>query len=178
MTFDNYSIRLIRTEDTVQLLELINTNRTRISNYFQKTSKAVYDKSSAKTYIKESISAANRKEHFCFVIEDTLEHKLSGVIFLKKFDWAIPKCELGYFIDKDKEGKGITTKALAEIINYCFDSLKLNKLFLRAAVDNFQSKKVAEKNGFIIEGILRKDFKTQDGVLIDVVYYGLLREKG
>lgn len=177
MTFDNYSIRLIHPDDTEQLLALINANRTRISNYFQKTSKAVYDKSSSKAYIKASIKAANLKEHYCFVIEDPLEHKLSGVIFLKKFDWAIPKCELGYFIDKDKEGKGITTKALAEIINYCFDSLKLNKLFLRAAVDNFQSKKVAEKNGFITEGILRKDFKTQDGVLIDVAYYGLLREK-
>ncbi len=175
LTFDNYKIRLIRPEDTIQLLELVNTNRTRISNYFQKTSKAVYDKNSAKAWIKDRIISANKKEHYCFIIEDTFEHKLSGVVFLKNFDWAIPKCEIGYFIDKNKEGKGITTKATAEIIKFCFDNLKLNKLFLRAAIDNFSSKKVAEKNGFLPEGILRNDFKTEKGILIDVVYYGLLR---
>lgn len=177
MTFDNYIIRLIRQEDAEQFLELVMANRPYISNYFQTTSKTVYDKKSAKEYIKTKINLANDKVHYCFVIEDISEHKLSGSLFLKNFDWTIPKCELGYFIDKNKEGKGITTKATAEIIKFCFDRLKLNKLFLRAAADNFPSRKVAEKNGFIAEGIIRNDFKTENGVLIDVVYYGLLREQ-
>jgi ribosomal-protein-serine acetyltransferase len=167
---------LIHTEDVDQFLELITANRTRISEYFPKTAKAVYDKTSTTAFIKAKNNSANEKDNYCFVIEDTLEHKLSGVIFLKSFDWTIPKCELGYFIDKNKEGKGITTKAISEIIKFCFGELKLNKLFLRAARDNFSSKKVAEKNGFIAEGILRKDFKTENRNLIDVIYYGLLKE--
>jgi len=113
---------------------------------------------------------------YCFIIEDVKEGKLAGAIFLKNFDFTIPKCELGYFIDKEYEGKGVTSKATTKIVRYCFDNLKLNKIFLRAAATNFPSKKVAEKNGFITEGILRKDFKTEAGELIDVVYYGLLKE--
>ena len=177
MTFDNYKIRLIRIEDGEQFLRLITANRARIAEYFPKTSKAVFDKISAIEYIKLKINAADENEHFCFIIEDDAEHKLSGVIFLKNFDWTIPKCELGYFIDKDMEGKGITTKAISEIIKFSFDKLKLNKLFLRTALTNFSSKKVAEKNGFLAEGILRKDFKTETGELIDVVYYGLIKEQ-
>jgi ribosomal-protein-serine acetyltransferase len=176
MTFDNYSIRLIRSEDAEQLLELVTDNKTRISNYLPKTANSVYDATSAALFIKAKNDSANQKEHYCFVIEDIKEHKLSGLIFLKSFDWTIPKCELGYFIDKNKEGQGITSKAVSEIIKFCFNNLKLNRLFLRAAVDNFGSKKVAENNGFIAEGILRKDYKTGSGELIDVVYYGLLKE--
>lgn len=176
MTFDNYTLRLICLDDAEQFLELISSNRTRISEYFPKTAMSVYDRVSAIEYVKAKNIAANEKDHFCFIIEDTLEKKLSGVIFLKSFDWTIPKCELGYFIDKDKEGQGITSKAISEIIKFCFDNLKLNKLFLRTALANSGSKKVAEKNDFIVEGILRKDFKTENEELIDVVYYGLLRK--
>ena len=176
MTFDNYTLRLICPDDSEQFLELISSNRKRISEYFPKTAKSVYDKVSATEYVKAKNIAANEKDHFCFVIEDTHENKLSGVIFLKSFDWTIPKCELGYFIDKDKEGQGIISKAISEIIKFCFDNFKLNKLFLRTALVNLGSKRVAEKNGFIVEGILRKDFKTENGELIDVVYYGLVRE--
>jgi RimJ/RimL family protein N-acetyltransferase len=53
--------------------------------------------------------------------------------------------------------------------------LKLNKLYLRVSGDNKASQRVAEKNGFRTEGTLRSDFKTSDGKLIDLIYYGLLR---
>ena len=33
----------------------------------------------------------------------------------------------------------------------------------------------AEKNKFKVEGVLRKDFKTSEGKLIDVMYYGLIQ---
>jgi RimJ/RimL family protein N-acetyltransferase len=51
----------------------------------------------------------------------------------------------------------------------------LNKIFMRIAEDNVSSRRVAEKNEFKIEGVLRKDFKTAEGKLIDVVYYGLIQ---
>ena len=69
------------------------------------------------------------------------------------------------------------TKALAEMINYCFGTLKLNKLFLRSSPLNFGSIKAAEKNGFKLEGFMRKDFKNGNGVLIDIAYYGLLNKE-
>ena len=83
---------------------------------------------------------------------------------------------MGYFIDKDYEGKGIITKGLSQVIRFCFDTLKLKKLFLRIDPDNFPSKRVAEKNGFIVEGTLRSEYRTGNGDLIDLVYYGLVNE--
>jgi ribosomal-protein-serine acetyltransferase len=127
-------------------------------------------------YIDQKILQAEAKENFCFVIEDPEEEQLVGAVFLKSFDWSVPKCELAYFIDREYEGMGVISGSLKQMINYCFNTLKINKLFLRTAIDNAASKRVAEKNGFIPEGILRKDFMTEKGKLIDVVYYGLVRE--
>jgi ribosomal-protein-serine acetyltransferase len=176
MTFDNYIVRLINKKDASSFNSLVSNNKSRINNYLPKTTKANSDLESTVLYIDQKIEQAEAKENFCFVIEDVEANELVGAIFLKSFDWSVPKCELGYFIDEKYEGKGVISKALKEIIDYCFLILKLNKLFLRTAVDNIGSKKVAEKNGFVKEGMLRKDFMTESGELIDVIYYGLLKE--
>jgi len=177
MQFGNYIIRLISKEDAVLFFKLICNNTNRLNNYLPKTTKANSSLEFTKIYIDQKIHQAEAKENFCFVLEDIITKDLVGAIFLKSFDWSVPKCELAYFIDKNHEGKGVISKALKEIIDYCFSTLKLNKLFLRTAMDNEGSKKVAEKNGFVQEGILRKDFMTKESELIDVIYYGLVNEK-
>jgi ribosomal-protein-serine acetyltransferase len=176
MIVDNYLIRLINKDDAQAFHGIISENKKRISNYLPKTTLANSDLESTIIYIDQKMQQAEAKENFCFVIENIENHELVGAVFLKSFDWSVPKCELGYFVDYKSEGKGIISKALKQIINYCFSVLRLNKLFLRTAIDNTGSKKVAEKNGFIKEGILRKDFMTENGELIDVIYYGLVKE--
>jgi RimJ/RimL family protein N-acetyltransferase len=175
MTFDHYLLRPLRSDDALQLLRLVAANRERISNYLPKTAKSIYDKSSAKNYIREKLKNERDKREFCFLVVDTVTQEPCGAVFLKNFEWTIPKCELGYFIDKEYEGKGVISGAIKEITRFCFEELKLNKLFLRSATDNPGSRRIAEKNGFIQEGVLRKDFMTEKGELIDVVYYGLVK---
>ena len=95
---------------------------------------------------------------------------------MKNLDWNVPKAELGYYIDRKYEGKGITTKALTRIISFCFNDLQLSKLYIRTHEENISSRKVAERNGFTLEGTIRKDYKTTDGRLVDLMYFGLVRE--
>jgi RimJ/RimL family protein N-acetyltransferase len=42
----------------------------------------------------------------------------------------------------------------------CFDLLGLNKVFLRTIVGNDRSTRLAERFGFIKEGVLREEFLT------------------
>ena len=118
---------------------------------------------------------ADKKEHFCFVIEDE-NNNLQGLLIIKNIDWRVPKGELAYFIDRGLEGKGIMTKALTHLANWCFQTLGINKLFILTATGNEASRKTDEKNGFEIEGILRKNFRIASGDLVDMVYYGLLKK--
>ena len=94
------------------------------------------------------------------------------MVFIKNIDWRIPKCELGYFIDKSFEGKGIMSKVIDDTISYCFNDLKMEKIFLKIGPENIGSKRIAERKGFVLEGVLRKEFRLETNELVDVEYYG------
>jgi len=53
-------------------------------------------------------------------------------------------------------GKGVATFAISKIISLARSKYKLNKLFAGVADKNEGSKKVLEKNGFILEGVRKK----------------------
>ena len=176
MKFDHFSLRLPEMKDASQVLELILSNKARLIDYFPVSAGSITDIRSVKNYITEKIKQAKLKTAYAYLIIDDTTAKSIGFVFIKNIDWSVPKAELAYFIDKNYEGKGITSKALQKIIAHCFITLNMEKLFLRAAADNAASRKVALKNGFVQEGILRNDFRTFDGRLIDLYYYGLVKE--
>ncbi len=60
-------------------------------------------------------------------------------------------------------------------INIAFNEVGLNKVYCRVAPNNIASNRVAQKNGFELEGVLKQEFRIQDGSLIDLNYYGLLK---
>jgi len=175
MTFDNFAIRPVNIEDAKGYLHLINSNRDRIEKYFPKTARTVTNTQNAVSHLIERVAQSERKEFILFLITETTTENIVGIVFLKDINWNIPKAELGFFVDRNYEGKGITTRSLFVVIEYPFKTLKLNKLFMRIGKENLSSQRVAEKNGFLLEGVLRNDFKAFDGSLVDMNYYGLLR---
>ncbi|MDR3289679.1 MAG: GNAT family N-acetyltransferase [Rickettsiales bacterium] len=73
------------------------------------------------------------------------EEKLVGVIALMTYnDVATKGAELAYWISKDMGGKGIMTKCVKKIEEYCFTKLNLDKLFILALAENIPSRKIPE----------------------------------
>ncbi len=187
MAFFNYSImitgnekiiiRSIEKRDAEKYFNLINENRDRISKYFPKTVSSNKDLSSTIQFTDLRISLSEKNEFFTYLIEERVTEKIIGSVFLKDIDWHIGKGEMGFFIDRNYEGKGIITKAVGLVTDHLFANKNLNKIFLRISRDNYGSLRVAEKNRFTREGVLRSDFKTFDGELIDVMYFGLLKDE-
>ncbi|MDE7182427.1 MAG: GNAT family N-acetyltransferase [Clostridia bacterium] len=56
--------------------------------------------------------------------------------------------EIGYVLSKDYWGQGLMPEAVNAILNYCFNVLGLDALTVTHFIDNSQSKRVIEKNGF------------------------------
>ncbi len=172
--FKDFKFRLLTTNDGAKLLELINRNRQRLVDYFPVTSSAITNLDSSFKYVDQYLGMEARKEQFILVLEDK-DNLLQGMILIKNIDWRVPKAELAYFIDKSLQGKGIMTRALEATVRYGFEELGMNRLFIITSVDNHSSRKIAEKNGFEAEGLLRKNFRISSGELIDNVYYGKLK---
>jgi len=172
---NNLTLRALSSADAKPLFDLIDRNRAHLADYFPQTSANITTQEACAVYLSKKMAEAAERDCFCFVLEDD-SGKLQGYITIKNIDWTIPKCELAYFIDKDRQGQGIMSKALSAAVAHCFNELHMNKIYLITSTDNHPSRKIAEKTGFEVEGILRSNFKIASGALVDMVYYGILRK--
>lgn len=69
---------------------------------------------------------------------------------------------VGYWIDRDRAGQGLTPTAVALATDYCFQVMGLHRMEINLRPENGPSRRVAEKLGFRLEG-LRRDFLHIDG---------------
>lgn len=168
------TIRPIITEDREQFYQLVQNNKERLMDYFPITIEKAISAEVAGESIKMYNLLALKNELHVFVVENN-EKEIIGIIFLKNIDAKTSKCEIAYFIDKNHENKGYTTMAIQQAVDNAFSNLNLNKVYCRVATDNTASNKVAIKNGFQLEGVLKQEFRIHDGSLIDLNYYGRLK---
>lgn len=176
ITFDNYIIRPITLEDTENYFYLIDNNRAEFEVWFPGTAKGSETLESTREHLAKRVRQSASKEFFLYVILND-DKEIIGGIFIKGINFEIGRGTIGYYIDKKYRGKGIGSKCVGEMVKYFFSEMKLNRICLQAAPENKASQRVAEKNNFTKEGILRSEFKTYNGTLKDLIHYGLLKSE-
>lgn len=175
MKFNNWKLDKIENIRFDEFFDLIDNNRNRIKKTFPVTVSNCVDLKTTEESITKNTQIEKEKTGYYYYVRNLETNKLIGYLGIKKIDYHISKCEIFYFIDKDFEGQGIISKAVSEVIGFCFNELKMNKVFICTSKINFASQQIALKNGFAQEGILREEFKNHQGILEDVVYFGLLK---
>jgi RimJ/RimL family protein N-acetyltransferase len=85
------------------------------------------------------------------------------------------RAEISYWLGARFWGQGIMSDAVRLYVEYAFSELDLLRLTAHTFEFNVGSARVLEKNGFKLEGRLRKHFR-KDGELLDARIYGLLRD--
>lgn len=76
---------------------------------------------------------------------------------LHDIDWAIPKFEIGYWIDSRFSGKGYATETAQRLADFAFKELGAKRVEIRCDAKNSRSRAVAERSGFKLEGILEQE---------------------
>jgi len=174
MQFDNFSIRPLTLDDLEAYFQMVEKNRSRLEDFFTGTVSRTKTLGDTQEFISEMAQRAIDKTYFAYLIIDDTDNSIIGFMDLKNLDWNIPKSEMGVYVDEDYASKGLTTKAFRLFCEFCFEEYKFKKLFLRTHPTNLAARKIAEKCGFEVEGIIKRDYKTTSGEIIDLVYYGRL----
>ncbi|MHB8777975.1 MAG: GNAT family N-acetyltransferase [Anaerolineales bacterium] len=85
--------------------------------------------------------------------------------------------ELGIMIgDKSEWDKGYGSEVMLLLLRHGFETLNLNRAFLRVYVDNVRAVRSYEKAGFVLEGHLRKA-RYKFGKYEDVLIMSVLRSE-
>jgi RimJ/RimL family protein N-acetyltransferase len=120
-----------------------------------------------------------RQAHAKFLTREDLRfhiyHKEQGFFIgstgLHYIDWEVPKFEIGYWIKTNESKKGYVTEAAKALAQFAFRELNAKRVEIQCDSRNEQSRKVAERLGFTLEGILKNDDKGLDGSLRDTCIY-------
>src|SRR5262249_21994915 len=83
--------------------------------------------------------------------------------------------EVGYWLGERVWGRGLATAAVRALVAHAFATTVLTRLFALPFADNAASRRVLEKAGFHLEGLLRKSAIKQ-GRIVDQTLYGCIRE--
>lgn len=104
-----------------------------------------------------------------FILKSTGE--LVGGSGLHDADWKLRKFEVGYWGREKFRGKGYITEGVGALTDYALRTLKARRVFLTTDEKNTRSRKLADRLGFVLEGLLRHDrFDVQGKVRNTCVY--------
>jgi len=132
-----------------------------------------YTKDDALHYI-DAILQADTNNVFAFAI--TVNDKIIGNISITRGNNIHFRTgELVYYIDEHYWGQGIMSNAIGQICNYVFLHSDIIRIYAEPFSYNIASCKALEKNGFICEGVLRKN-AIKNGKVIDMKMYSLIKD--
>jgi RimJ/RimL family protein N-acetyltransferase len=111
-----------------------------------------------------------------FVITLKPAGQIIGAVGLRAIDPEHNQAELGMWVGVEHWGRGYASEAVATLLQYGFEQLRLNRIYAHHMVRNPGSGRVLEKTGFTREGVQRQRVRKW-GVYEDVVLLAVLREQ-
>ncbi|MCL1901463.1 MAG: GNAT family N-acetyltransferase [Firmicutes bacterium] len=133
-----------------------------------------YTKSDAVEFINTAMSADKSKSIFKTI---TVDGKFCGSIGAFKKDGLFSKsAEIGYWIAQEYWKKGIVTTSVSKICKIAFETFDIVRISATPFEHNTGSRRVLEKNGFILEGTMRKG-AYKAGKVLNYCMYALLKEE-
>lgn len=170
---DDIVLRNYQEEDAATLFNVIDANRQHLRPWLIWVDGTLKEEHSLE-YIRAAKQEQYDQKSIAFGIfkKDTL----IGGIGMHQWDQRLKKAQIGYWLIRQEEGKGILHQCAAVVFTYLFEQLHLNKIELHHLPANTRSAAVARRLNFKVEGILRDSF-LMNGRFNDLVINGLLRSE-
>lgn len=168
-------VRRFRENDGELLYRLVQRNYSFLEDHFTTSLEKANNAANAEYFVREMLSDWLLQKSYSFGIWEGQKADLIGVVRITSINWRVPTGELSFFIDHQHTNQGIMTEAMGAILNFAYRQLKIEKLYVRTAMDNYASQRVVRKWGFRREGDLRDAFRKLSGAVIDVMLLGLSR---
>jgi len=102
----------------------------------------------ARNFIKKVNENINKNDSLYWAITLSDKNVLIGTICLFSFSDETDKCEIGYELLTNFQGQGIMTEALEKVIDFAFNTIKVQKIEAFFHIDNQSSIKLLEKFSF------------------------------
>jgi len=128
-----------------------------------------------KKFLEGSLAEAESGKGFTFTIIDKATGKMRGGTSFLDIQPASRSLEIGRtWLAKDLHGTGFNAECKLLLLTYCFEELKLIRVFFKTDSNNLRSQKAMGKIGAKYEGTLRNHMIREDGTFRHSAYYSII----
>lgn len=133
-----------------------------------------YTEKDARDYI-DFILSSNPNDTFAYAI-DVGGKAVGSIGAFRQENIHRQTAELGYYLAEEYWGKGVMTEAVKQLCNKLFAETDILRIFAEPFSYNIGSRRVLEKAGFRLEGILKNN-AVKNGRTLDMAMYALVKER-
>jgi RimJ/RimL family protein N-acetyltransferase len=134
-----------------------------------------YERAHAEKYVQmNTVDGWRAGTGSSFAVVDSVSNTLLASIGIVGISNDGKVAEVGYWVAPAARGQGVATQATQVVARWAFADLGVERLEWLAEVDNVASRRVAEKAGFTVEGVLRARLGRPDGSRADAWIGSLL----
>jgi ribosomal-protein-serine acetyltransferase len=166
---DELVLRSLEAQDARELYTVVEANRAHLSPWMPWA--AGQTLAGTEIFIRSAIR--QERDHDGFQLAVVERGDICGVVGYHRLDHENDTTSVGYWLTAERQGRGLMTRAVGQLVSYAFDELDMHRIELRAAPDNTRSRALAERLGFREEGLLREAERFGDEYR-DLILYALL----
>ena len=168
---DEFTLRPWKDDDAKRLATIANNKK--ISDYLRDGFPYPYSIDDAKGFIYLSRQLEVNFVGLAIEIEGVLAGSI-GAYFQE--DVHRKNMEIGYFLAEEYWGKGIMANVIRCMAKYLFGNFDIVRIYAEPFASNTASRRVLEKAGFRLEGVLKNSIIKND-IVQDSCIYAILREE-
>jgi RimJ/RimL family protein N-acetyltransferase len=121
-----------------------------------------YTAEHARSFVEEFSPAAWADDSdYAFAITDASSGEVLGAIGIRRRPREL--YDVGFWAHPDARSRGVVSEALSAVCRWAFADLGATRVEWYAEVGNWASRRVAEKAGFTVEGVVRAGLPGRDG---------------
>ena len=169
---ENLKLILLLPQDAEEVTSVVRENIEHLKPWLPWATDE-YSIETAREFIKKNLKELAEKGSFGTGI--VLDEKIVGAIGFHNLDFRNKSAHIGYWLAMEAQGKGIITRCCRVLIDYLFDTMKLNRVQINCNVENTKSRAIPERLGFQLEGIHRQ-VEFINNRFGDWAIYGMLAE--
>jgi len=163
---DESHLRPLTEADAEPLHALIEANRPYLARWLPWAAGQTFEHTAE--FIRRSREQLAADDGFQAAIVEGGE--LAGVIGHPGVDWENRRTSIGYWLSEERQGRGTMTAAARLLTEHALSAWQLNRVEIRAAVENRRSRAIPERLGFREEATMRQVERVGERQLDCVVY--------
>ena len=143
-------LRLLEESDAVELHALIEANRELLAPWLPWAAGQTFEDTLA--FIRRTREQLDGDDGFQLAI--VCGDEIAGVVGYREVDWEQRSTSLGYWLGAQHQGRGTMTEAVRALVDHAISDWGLDRVEIRAAVENRRSRAIPERLGFRLERTL------------------------